>query len=95
MVAAPSEATDNQLVEAARAGSDVAFEALFRRYRVRITAYVRNIVADHGRVHPVHHHLQLRSGFVPALAIILAVDSNLKNSTCVSPNSICIRFLSL
>src|ERR671937_762641 len=53
MVAAPSEATDNQLVEAARAGSDVAFEALFRRYRGRITAYVRSIVADHTRAEDI------------------------------------------
>ena len=50
MVAALSEATDNQLVEAARADSDVAFEALFRRYRGRITAYVRSIVADDAHV---------------------------------------------
>ena len=53
MVAAPSEATDNQLVEAARAGSDVAFEALFRRYGGRITAYVRSIVADHARAEDI------------------------------------------
>ena len=36
MVAATAEATDEQLVAATRAGSDEAFEALFRRYQDRI-----------------------------------------------------------
>ncbi len=53
MVAAPSEATDSQLVVAAQEGSDIAFEALFRRYRDRITAYVRSIVTDHGRAEDI------------------------------------------
>ena len=53
MVAAPSEATDSQLVVAAQQGSDIAFEALFRRYRDRITAYVRSIVMDHGRAEDI------------------------------------------
>ena len=53
MVAAPSEATDSQLVVAAQQGSDMAFEALFRRYRDRITAYVRSIVMDHGRAEDI------------------------------------------
>jgi RNA polymerase sigma factor (sigma-70 family) len=53
MVAAPREATDNQLVVAAQQGSDTAFEALFRRYRARITAYVRGIVSDQGRAEDI------------------------------------------
>jgi RNA polymerase sigma factor (sigma-70 family) len=53
VVAGPSEATDSQLVVAARGGSDIAFEALFRRYRDRITAYVRSIVKDHARAEDI------------------------------------------
>ena len=53
MVADTGEATDSQLVDAARQGSDTAFEALFRRYRDRITAYVRNIVSDHARAEDI------------------------------------------
>ena len=56
MVAAPGAATDisdSQLVDAARQGSDTAFEALFRRYQDRITGYVRNIVSDHARAEDI------------------------------------------
>jgi RNA polymerase sigma factor (sigma-70 family) len=53
MAAAAVEATDEQLVAATRAGSDTAFEALFRRYRDRIAAYVRGMVSDHGRVEDI------------------------------------------
>jgi RNA polymerase sigma factor (sigma-70 family) len=53
MVAAPAEATDDELVVAAQQGSDAAFEALFRRYRDRITAYVRGIVSDHARAEDI------------------------------------------
>jgi RNA polymerase sigma factor (sigma-70 family) len=69
MVAAPSEATDNQLVEAARAGSDAAFEALFRRYGARITAYVRSIVGDHGRAEDI-----VQDVFMSALRSMRATD---------------------
>jgi RNA polymerase sigma factor (sigma-70 family) len=51
--AAAVEASDDQLVAAARTGSDTAFEALFRRYRDRISAYVRGIVLDHGRAEDI------------------------------------------
>src|SRR5438309_5473612 len=53
MVAGTSEATDSQLVVAAQEGSDAAFEVLFRRYRDRITAYVRSIVSDHARAEDI------------------------------------------
>src|SRR5919197_485210 len=53
MVAATGEATDDQLVVAAQQGSDDAFEALFRRYRARLTAYVRGIVSDHARAEDI------------------------------------------
>jgi RNA polymerase sigma factor (sigma-70 family) len=53
LVAGPSESTDSEFVVAAREGSDIAFEALFRRYRDRITAYVRSIVHDHARAEDI------------------------------------------
>lgn len=69
MVAAPSEATDPQLVEAAQQGSDIAFEALFRRYGDRITAYVRSIVSDHGRAEDI-----VQDVFVSALRSLRATE---------------------
>jgi RNA polymerase sigma factor (sigma-70 family) len=69
MVAAPSEAADNQLVEAAQQGSDVAFEALFRRYSDRITAYVRSIVSDHARAEDI-----VQDVFVSALRSLRSTE---------------------
>jgi RNA polymerase sigma factor (sigma-70 family) len=69
MVAAPSEATDKQLVDAARQGSDIAFETLFRRYGDRITAYVRSIVSDHGRAEDI-----VQDVFVSALRSLRSTD---------------------
>lgn len=63
------EATDEQLVEAARAGSDEAFEALFRRYRDRMTAYVRRIVGDAGRAEDI-----VQEAFMSALRSMRASD---------------------
>jgi RNA polymerase sigma factor (sigma-70 family) len=48
-----ADTTDAQLATAARRGSQPAFEALFRRYRPRITAFVRGSVPDDGRVDDV------------------------------------------
>ena len=53
LVATATEAPDEQLVEAARAGSDEAFEALFRRYQDRVVGYVRGMVSDHGRAEDI------------------------------------------
>jgi RNA polymerase sigma factor (sigma-70 family) len=47
--AASTEAREEELVAAAQAGSKQAFEALFRRYRDRITTFVRSSVRDDGR----------------------------------------------
>lgn len=47
--AASTEAREEELVAAARAGNPQAFEALFRRYRDRITTFVRSSVRDDGR----------------------------------------------
>src|SRR5256885_157006 len=69
MVAAAAEATDDQLVAAAQQGSDVAFEALFRRYSDRITAYVRSIVSDHGRAEDI-----VQDVFVSALRSLRSTE---------------------
>ncbi|PWU24853.1 MAG: hypothetical protein C5B48_04280 [Candidatus Rokuibacteriota bacterium] len=46
---ASAEAREDELVAAAQAGSAQAFEALFRRYRDRITTFVGASVRDEGR----------------------------------------------
>ena len=53
LAAAATEAGDDQLVAAVREGSDEAFEALYRRYRPRILAYVRSMCGDHARAEDV------------------------------------------
>ena len=47
--AASTEAREEELVASAQAGNVEAFEMLFRRYRDRITGYVRASVRDEGR----------------------------------------------
>jgi RNA polymerase sigma factor (sigma-70 family) len=69
MVAAPTEATDDQLVVAAQQGSDAAFDALFRRYRDRITAYVRRMVSDHARAEDI-----VQDVFMAALRSLRATE---------------------
>src|SRR5439155_22194559 len=69
MVAATTEATDDQLVIAACEGSDEAFEALFRRYRDRITVYARGIVSDHARAEDI-----VQDVFVSALRSLRSAD---------------------
>jgi RNA polymerase sigma factor (sigma-70 family) len=69
MVAGTSEATDEQLVAATRAGSDEAFEALFRRYGDRITTYARGILSDHARAEDI-----VQDVFVSALRSLRASD---------------------
>src|SRR4051794_24513409 len=51
--AASTEAREEELVAAAQAGNPQAFEALFRRYRDRITTFVRASVRDDGRAEDV------------------------------------------
>lgn len=52
--AAPStNAREEELVAQAMAGSSVAFEALFKRYRDRITGYVRTIIPNYARAEDV------------------------------------------
>src|SRR6185312_9480790 len=59
-VAAPSasggagaEFSDEALVAALRAGDDLAFERLYKRYQRRISAYVHGMVHDHGRAEDI------------------------------------------
>jgi RNA polymerase sigma factor (sigma-70 family) len=47
--AASTEAREDELVAGAQAGSSEAFEALFRRYRDRITGFVRASIRDESR----------------------------------------------
>lgn len=73
MVAAASAgATDEQLVDAARAGSDEAFEALFRRYRDRIRAHVYGMLGDEGRAEDV-----TQEAFISALRRLRATDQTI------------------
>ena len=51
--AASTEVREEELVARAKAGSSEAFEALFKRYRDRITAYVRTIIPNHARAEDV------------------------------------------
>src|SRR6201991_262629 len=43
------DVTDHDLVQAVRAGDDHAFERLYHRYALRISAYIFGMVHDHGR----------------------------------------------
>jgi RNA polymerase sigma factor (sigma-70 family) len=65
-------ATDEQLVRAAREGSDAAFEALVRRYRERITAYVRSMVHDSSRAEDI-----TQETFISALRSLRAGDQEI------------------
>lgn len=68
-VAVFQDSSDEELVAATRAGSDHAFEALFRRYRVRINAYAARMVSDHGRAEDV-----VQETFVSALRSLRASE---------------------
>jgi RNA polymerase sigma factor (sigma-70 family) len=70
--ASVSGATDEQLVAAARAGSDEAFEALFRRYRDRIGIHVRGMVHDHGRAEDI-----VQETFISALRSLRATEQEI------------------
>jgi RNA polymerase sigma factor (sigma-70 family) len=53
MAATSAPSREEELVAAAQAGNREAFEALFRRYRQAITAYVRARVRDEGRTEDI------------------------------------------
>jgi RNA polymerase sigma factor (sigma-70 family) len=71
-VAASAEASDEQLVAAARGGNDEAFEALFRRYRGRISGYVQGIVHDEGRAEDI-----VQETFISALRSLRASEQTI------------------
>jgi len=72
LAAAATEAGDEQLVVAVREGSDEAFEALYRRYRPRILAYVRSMCRDHARAEDV-----TQEAFMAALRGLRASDRDM------------------
>jgi len=72
LAATATEAPDEQLVAAARDGSDEAFEVLFRRYRDRVVGYVRGMVADHGRAEDI-----VQEAFMSALRALRRSDQEI------------------
>ena len=72
LVATATEAPDEQLVAAAREGSDEAFEALFRRYRDRVVGYVRGMCSDHGRAEDI-----VQEAFMSALRALRRSDQEI------------------
>jgi RNA polymerase sigma factor (sigma-70 family) len=72
MAATATGAPDEQLVAAAREGSDEAFEALFCRYRDRVVGYVRGMVSDHGRAEDI-----VQEAFMSALRSLRRTDQEI------------------
>ena len=72
LAATATEAPDDQLVAAAREGSDQAFEALFLRYRDRVVGYVRGMVSDHGRAEDI-----VQEAFMSALRSLRRSDQDI------------------
>jgi RNA polymerase sigma factor (sigma-70 family) len=72
LAATATEAPDEQLVAAARDGSDEAFEALFRRYRDCVVGYVRGMVSDHGRAEDI-----VQEAFMSALRALRRSDQEI------------------
>jgi RNA polymerase sigma factor (sigma-70 family) len=72
MISTRAEGTDRNLVEAVRAGDDVAFEELYRRYRPRIAAYVRRKVRDPARAEDI-----AQDAFLSALRRMRATDAEI------------------
>ena len=72
LVGTATEAADEQLVAAAREGSDEAFEALFCRYRDGVVGYVRGMVSDHGRAEDI-----VQEAFMSALRALRRSDQDI------------------
>ena len=69
---AACEAADADLVVAARAGDDAAFEELYRRYQPRIAGFVRGMLHDDARAEDVS-----QEAFLSALRRMRATDSEI------------------
>ncbi len=65
-------ATDTDLVAAVREGEDSAFEELYRRYYLRIAAFVRGYLRDAGRAEDV-----TQEAFMSALRRLRQTDSDI------------------
>jgi RNA polymerase sigma factor (sigma-70 family) len=65
----PTACSEQQLLTAARAGDDRAFEELYARYRERIGGFIRSRVGDHGRAEDVGQEV-----FISALRRLRASD---------------------
>jgi RNA polymerase sigma factor (sigma-70 family) len=72
MISTRAEGTDRDLVEAVKAGDDVAFEELYRRYRPRIAAYARRKVRDPARAEDI-----AQDAFFSALRRMRATDAEI------------------
>jgi RNA polymerase sigma factor (sigma-70 family) len=72
LAVAATEVSDDELVAGVREGSEEAFEALYRRYRPRIVAYVRGMCADHARAEDV-----AQEAFMSALRGLRSSDNEI------------------
>jgi RNA polymerase sigma factor (sigma-70 family) len=72
MISTRAQGTDRDLVEAVRAGNDLAFEELYRRYRPRIAAYVQRKVRDPARAEDI-----AQDAFFSALRRMRATDTEI------------------
>jgi RNA polymerase sigma factor (sigma-70 family) len=72
VVAPVAGSSDTELVARVRAGDDAAFEELFRRYRLRIAAFVHRLVRDEGRAEDV-----TQEAFLSALRRMRATESEI------------------
>jgi RNA polymerase sigma factor (sigma-70 family) len=65
----PTACSEHDLLVAARAGDDRAFEELYARYRERIGGFIRSRVGDHGRAEDIGQEV-----FISALRRLRASD---------------------
>ena len=65
----PTACSEHELLTAARAGDDRAFEELYARYRERVGGYIRSRVGDHGKAEDVGQEV-----FISALRRLRASD---------------------
>jgi RNA polymerase sigma factor (sigma-70 family) len=69
---AGTEVSDCELVDGVRAGDDVAFEALYRRYHPRIAGFVRGMLHDESRAEDV-----AQEAFLSALRRMRTTDAQI------------------
>ncbi|MGH2868537.1 MAG: sigma-70 family RNA polymerase sigma factor [Solirubrobacteraceae bacterium] len=69
----PTACSEHELLTAARAGDDRAFEELYSRYRGRIGGFIRSRVGDHGRAEDIGQEV-----FMSALRRLRASDGSIQ-----------------